>query len=557
VKNFSVQTNSTSTKCGFIALVLMAASLTTAGTGLAQSAPMVVGRGGFANSPAVGGAPKTSASAAPAPAAAGTAATPAGPSKAQTAAIQPSVIQVRPILIPRPIDTDHAPEVGGNFQSEITNEQATHITVGRSIFIDTRHRLARVYITDPDVIDSYTASPNQVVVTAKKPGATTLILWDETGEAKSYLVSADLNVEMLRDSMKQALPGQSIKVVGNEGRVVLTGTVENKDVADAAVKIAGIYSKDVSNSLLVNTSRGKQVRLEVKVVEADRTKLAQFGFNFFSSGGQNPGGTTTGQFPSTLGTTIQNGTKTVNVTNPLNLFLYVNKFNIGATIQDLETMQVLQILAEPNITAMSGEKASFLAGGEFPFPIVQSSSTGAPVVTLMFKSYGVKLDFTPFVNDDGTIDLKVSPEVSALDYTNAVTISGYTIPAISSRRADTEVVLKNGQTFAISGLLDKRTTDLYSKTPGASSIPILGQLFKSKATNHTDTELIVIITPTIVDPISMESGAPQTLAPLPSQPLTPPPALPPANRFANPMQKVPTLDPAAFDTELPKGATKP
>jgi pilus assembly protein CpaC len=174
----------------------------------------------------------------------------------------------------------------------------------------------------------------------------------------------------------------------------------------------------------------------------------------------------------------------------------------------------------------------------------------------MFKSYGVKLDFLPVVNDDGTIDLKVSPEVSALDYTNAVTISGYTIPAISSRRADTEVVLKNGQTFAISGLLDKRTTDLYSKTPGAASIPILGQLFKSKAVNHTDTELIVIITPTIVDPISMPSGTPQQLAPLPSQPLTPPPAMPAPGKYADPLQKVPTLDPTTFDTELPKGATK-
>jgi pilus assembly protein CpaC len=538
VNDFSVRTNSTK-YC--MALALIAGSVMATRTGYAQTPPVVGAKGVIANK-AINN-PANSAAIAPAPDAA---------AKAQLPA---AVAQVRPILISRPIDADH-PQEPGNFQSEVANEQATHITVGRSIFIDTKHRLARVYITDPDIIDSYTASPNQVVVTAKKPGATTLILWDETGESKSYLVSADLNVEMLRDSMKQALPGQSIRVLGNEARVILTGTVESKDVADAAVKIATLYTKDVSNSMLVNTARAKQVRLEVKVVEADRTKLAQFGFNFFSSGGQNPGGTTTGQFPSTLATATQAGTKTVTVTNPLNLSLYLNKFNIGATIQDLETMQILQILAEPNLTAMSGEKASFLAGGEFPFPIVQSSSTGAPVVTLMFKSYGVKLDFLPIVNDDGTIDLKVSPEVSALDYTNAVTIQGYTIPAISSRRADTEVVLKNGQTFAISGLLDKRTTDLYSKTPGAANIPILGQLFKSKAVNHTDTELIVIITPTIVDPISMESGSPSTLTPLPSQPLTAPPVLPPGNKYANPLQKVPTLDPATFDTEMPKGATK-
>jgi pilus assembly protein CpaC len=502
----------------------------------------VVGKGGGPTHP-IAKAPAPATAPAPAPAVA--------IAKPETA-----VAQVRPILVPHPMDVDHGVPPRANFQSETVNEQVTHITVGRSIFIDTQHRLARVYITDPDIIDSYTASPNQVVVTAKKPGTTALILWDESGLTKSYLISADLNVEILRDSMRQALPAQSIKVTGNEGRVVLTGTVESKDASDAAVKIASLYSKDVSNALMINTARVKQVRLEVKVVEADRTKLAQFGFNFFSTGGQNPGGTSTGQFPSTLAATVQNGTKTLSVSNPLNLSLYLSKFNIGATIQDLETMQVLQVLAEPNITAMSGEKASFLAGGEFPFPIVQSSSTGAPVVTLMFKPYGVKLDFTPYVNDDGTIDLKVSPEVSALDYTNAVTIQGYTIPALSSRRADTEVVLKNGQTFAISGLLDKRTTDLYSKTPGAANIPILGQLFKSKGVNHTDTELIVIITPTIVDPIAMDV-TPQVLAPMRSQPLTAPPVLPPDSKYANPMQVVPPINPTKFDTELPKGATKP
>lgn len=395
--DLSVRKNST--KWPLIALALTAANLATARAAVAQSTPLVAGKNKVINGAATGAANGATPKAP----------TPDAAAKTQLAGSQQAVAQVRPILIPRPIETDHPQELGASFQSQMANEQATHITVGRSIFIDTKHRLARVYITDPEIIDSYTASPNQVVVTAKKPGATTLILWDETGESKSYLISSDLNVEMLRDSMKQALPAQSIKVLGNEGRVILTGTVESKDVADAAVKIATLYTKDVSNSMLVNTARARQVRLEVKVVEADRTKLAQFGFNFFSSGGQNPGGATTGQFPSTLGTTINNGIKTVNVTNPLNFSLYLNKFNIGATIQDLETMQVLQILAEPNLTAMSGEKASFLAGGEFPFPIVQSSSTGAPVVTLMFKSYGVKLDFLPVVNDDGTIDLKVSP----------------------------------------------------------------------------------------------------------------------------------------------------
>ena len=196
-------------------------------------------------------------------------------------------------------------------------------------------------------------------------------------------------------------------------------------------------------------------------------------------------------------------------------------------------MQVAQILAEPNITTLSGQKANFLAGGEFPFPIIESSAAGAPIVSIVFKSYGVKLEFTPVVNNDGTVELTVAPEVSALDFTNAVSISGYTIPAISTRRAETQVVLKSGQTFAISGLLDKRTTDLYSKTPGAANIPVLGGLFKSKNVNHTDTELLVIVTPTVIDPVS-ESG-------------------PAAVEI---LRAIPMLNTGNFDKDLPAGAKK-
>ena len=454
-----------------------------------------------------------------------------------TASTAADAVVIRPILHPRPVDTDHPSEHGTAFSNEKPDEQVTHITVGRSIFIDTRKRLARVYITNPDILDSYTASPNQVVLTAKKAGSSTMILWDEQGESKSYLVSADMNVDVLRDSIKQAFPRESIQVKGDEDRVVLTGTVGTSAIADAAVKVAGVYTKSVSNSLLVNTATVKQVRLEVKIVEVDRSKINQFGFNFFSNGGQTLSTTTTGQYPSTLNVTAATATtpKTATVGNPLNFSLYNSKLNIGATLQDLETMQVLQILAEPNITTMSGQKADFLAGGEFPFPVVQTSSTGTPVITILFKSYGVKVQFLPVVNNDGTIDLTVSPEVSALDFSNAVSISGYTIPAISTRRAETEVVLKTGQTFAISGLLDQRTTDLYSKTPGVSSVPILGELFKSKSVTRSNTELVVIVTPTIVDPVAQDTPA----------------ALP------SPQRIVPNLDTNKFDKELPSGAKKP
>ena len=328
----------------------------------------------------------------------------------------------------------------------------------------------------------------------------TLVLWDETGEAKTYQVSSDLNVDMLSESIKQSMPDSDIHVASNENRVMLTGTVSSVANGEQVVKMATIYTKDVMNSLVVNSANVKQVKLEVRIVEVDRSKMSSFAFNFFSAGGNNLAQTSTNQYPSTM-TVTQGGTtggKQVTLGNPLNFSLYNSRLNIGATLQDLETMQVLQILAEPTITAISGEKGSFLAGGEFPFPVVQSSTTGT-AISIQFRSYGVKLDFTPFVNPDGSVELKVAPEVSALDYTNAVNIAGYTIPALSTRRAETDVVVSNGQTFAISGLLDRRTTDLYAKTPGIASVPILGQLFKSKGVTHSDSELIVIVTPTIVD----------------------------------------------------------
>lgn len=424
-----------------------------------------------------------------------------------------------------------------SFSSEKSNEDLTHITVGRSLFINTHNRLARVYVTNPEVLDSYTANPNQVVVTAKKAGVSNLILWDESGVSKTYLVSADLSVEMLQRSVKEAFPLEKISVEGNETRAVLSGTVSSEAIAEAAVKLANQYAKEVSSALLVNSSKARQVRLQVRIVEVDRSKQNSYGFNFFSAGGNNLASTSTSQFPSTLNVQTTAGSggssvggKSVTLGNPLNFSIYSSKLNVGATLQMLETLQVLQILAQPEITTLSGQKANFLAGGEFPFPVVQGTATGT-AISIQFRPYGVKLEFLPIVNVDGSVEMHVAPEVSALDYTNAVSIAGYTIPALSTRKADTQVVVQSGQTFAISGLLDKRTTDAFSKTPGIASVPVLGQLFKSRNGNRSNTELVVIVTPTILDPVT--GAAPE-----------------------EPKQVIPFLEPKNFDKELPSGVVK-
>jgi pilus assembly protein CpaC len=198
-------------------------------------------------------------------------------------------------------------------------------------------------------------------------------------------------------------------------------------------------------------------------------------------------------------------------------------------IQALQSRNVAQILAEPNLMAISGQKATFLAGGEFPFPVVQPSSGGLPAVTIQFRPFGVKLDFIASVQDDNTLRLHVSPEVSALDFTNALTISGFTVPAISTRRAETEIELKDGQTFGIAGLIDRRATTVMSRIPGISNIPVLGELFKSRSINKTNSELLVFVTPHIVNPVRVDT-------PVPSDP-----------RLA-----VPFLDIPKFDNKVPE-----
>jgi len=406
------------------------------------------------------------------------------------------------------------------------------LLVGRSLFINTPQRLRRVYVSNPAVLDSLTASPYQLVITAKAAGTGSLVLWDETGQSVLYTVLADLDIGGLQDSLARALPGDHVEVSANEGRVHLSGVVGSDGAVDEAVKLAGSYSKEVVNSLVVDPRHIPQVELRVRIAELDRTKLTQFGFNFFSVG-KNAGAVTTQGFgPPSFPQIGGDGTQAM-VQDVLNLFYFNADLNLGATLKALQDKGVLQMLAEPNLTTVEGQAAKFLAGGEFPYPVIQGSNGGFTSVTIQFRPYGVKLEFTPHVNPDGTIRLRVSPEVSALDYTNSVKISGYTIPALSTRKADTEIELQNGQSFAISGLLDHRITDDFSKIPGIGDIPILGQLFRSRNMNHSVNELIVIVTPTIVEPL-------QT-------PIDQRPALP--------QWAVPFMQPSQFDKGLPAEKT--
>jgi len=397
--------------------------------------------------------------------------------------------------------------------------EVLHLVVGHSLVVRTPARVRRVLTGNPAVLETVMTSPTEVVLTAKESGGSSIVIWEESGQSRMLDVFADLDVTSLRDALEHSYPGTDVEAQSQQGKVVLVGTVPSAAAAEQMVKMAGNFSKEVVNALqIAQPPRQKQIMLKVRFAEADRGKLSAFGINLFSTGATNTIGTiSTQQFGSqSLNTQNQSsggilGSLTqFSLSDLLNIFLFRPDINLGATIKALQQNQVLQILAEPNLMALSGQPAQFLAGGEFPYPVVQgvSGAGGYGAVTIQFKPYGVKLDFVGYALDDGSIRLKVTPEVSSLDYTNTVTISGYVMPAIQTRRAETEIELKNGQTFGMAGLLDERTIVQLSKVPGIGDIPILGELFKSRNVNRTNSELLVLVTASVIDPIGQSVSAP-------------------------------------------------
>jgi pilus assembly protein CpaC len=414
------------------------------------------------------------------------------------------------------------PSAHASPQNPAGTEQVLHIFVGKSVLINVQQRLKRVLSSNPAAVETLVTSPTQVVVEGKAAGGSSLILWDEAGNSQMLDVIVELDVSELRAAIERAYPKQQIAVLVDGGRLILSGSVSAPRVADELVKLAGQYGQ-VVNSLTVPVSHDRQILLEVKFAEVDRTKLDQLGFNIISTGAANTPGTIStqqfgppainGQLTNAIGAPLQGFTTSLNVTDLLNIFLFRPDLNLGATIKDLEQRSVLEILAEPNLVALNGQKASFLSGGEFPFPVVQAGQNiGA--VTIQFRPFGVRLDFTADIDTENVVRLHVAPEVSSLDFTNSITISGFTIPAISTRRAETELELKDGQSFGIAGLLDHRAQAQMSKIPGIGDIPILGQLFRSKSINRSNAELLVLVTPHIVDPVRVETPVPSEPKPV-------------------------------------------
>ena len=318
-----------------------------------------------------------------------------------------------------------------------------------------------------------------------------------------------------------------IRVSYNNNNIFLRGTVQDLTSSARAMEIASTAGR-VVNLLDVNVPKSNpQIMLKVRIASVDRNRARQLGINPFNLGlGNAIGGISTGQFsPPQLGSggssssqqgVAQPGGGTATFTQELNLFAFFPGLGTGATIAAAETKGVVQVLAEPNLIADEREeKPSFLSGGEYPYPVVSGTSGGLPAVSIEFKEYGIRLNFIPTITPRGTIRLQVAPEVSALDYTNEVQISGFTVPGLTTRRVNTEVELADGESLLIGGLLDKSLTDTFEKIPFIGDIPILGKLFQSDSRTRNDSELIVFVTPEIVAPIPAGKPLPALNYPLP------------------------------------------
>ena len=434
----------------------------------------------------------------------------------------------------------------------IESANTVEVMVGQSAVLDVGSPITRVSLTSPDVADALVTSQKQLLINGKTPGAISMYVWDRQGALRRYDLIVQRDISRLSDQLTTLFPGEAITAHSSGKNIVLSGQVTSKEAVDRIVNVAAGFTdkrEEVVSLLQVAPAPTDQVLLHVRFAEVSRSALTEIGASLFTSatGIHNTiGRVTTQQFPSAsfdsmqwtkdngdFGSDVTSASGKLTFSDFLNLFVLSEKYDLGILIRALQTRGLFQSLAEPNLVAESGKEASFLAGGEFPIPIAQGS--GANIgVSVMFKEYGVRLGFTPVINGD-RVHLKVRPEVSTLDFANAVTLGGFRIPALTTRRTETEIELRDRQSFAIAGLLNNNMTSTMQKIPGIGDIPVLGLLFRSKAAQKNRTELVVMITPEI-----LRAGSVGVTGQLPRQEEPYLPGLPQNRSIAPPPPAFPT-----------------
>ncbi|HBR05567.1 MAG TPA: pilus assembly protein CpaC [Desulfovibrio sp.] len=380
--------------------------------------------------------------------------------------------------------------------------QAVQIISGKSLILSSEQNISRVSLAAPEQAEMVLLSPRQIYLTGKKTGVTNLTLWGPGDRVMSvYDLEIVPDVTQLKHMLHTVLPGEpNIKVLSSGNSVTLSGEVSSATNLATALALG----EAAAPGKLVNLLRVggvQQVMLEVRVAEMSRSVTKRLGFNFqFISGND-----IIYSFLNNL-TSLDDDGRTV-LTDNVNI---AGQSSLGGGsslnyfVDALKANGLLKILAEPNLVCLSGQAAEFLAGGEVPIPVPQGLGT----VGIEYKSFGVGLKFTPTVLDSGTINIKVEPEVSDLDYSRAITVSSYIVPSITSRRASTTVELGNGQSFAIAGLIKDSMRENVNKFPVIGDVPVLGALFRSSDFQKNESELIIIVTPHLVKPLDM---AKQTL----------------------------------------------
>ena len=384
------------------------------------------------------------------------------------------------------------------------------VPVNKSQVLRVDRAYGKALVGNPDIADVLPLTDRSVYVLGKKVGTTSLTLYDRRNTLIAVVdISVGPDVITLRRQLSELMPGDKIGARMSNDSIVLDGIVSSGPAADRAVQIAETYAPGkVVNLMSVGSSQ--QVMLEVRFSEVKRSALKQIGVGLFVQGGSGNFGGVSGNGASLTPNSAGNGVlKLGSITDSFGILSRSFKIlggDIAAALDALETKGAVTTLAEPTLVALSGETASFLAGGEFPIPVSQgnsgnSGSGGGSNISVEFKPFGVSLAFTPTVLADGVINLVVAPEVSSIDRSASIVVNGLSIPGLQTRRAKTTVELRDGESFAMAGLLRKDFSDTVRQFPILGSIPIIGSLFRSTGFQKDETELVIIVTPRLVRPV--------------------------------------------------------
>ena len=409
---------------------------------------------------------------------------------------------------------------GNGQQPEPAPIKRVALTAGRSTVLSTDFDISRIAVTNPAVADAVVVQPREILIDGKSAGTVSLIVWGST-QREQYDLVVEQGVTTLQRQLDALFPGEDIHVSSSDEAIILSGQVSSNPVVLRAGEIAqasASKAKVINMLQLPGGSESQQVILQVRFAEVNRRALTELGASLLLSRTNATGRTSTEQFaaPNFVKGDKPEDAQDMVFSDFLNLFFFQRTQGVGAVIKALRSRGFFQSLAEPNLIAYNGQEASFLAGGEIPVPVVQGA-TGT--VTVQFKEFGIRLNFRPTIAGD-VIRLKVKPEVSTLDFGNGITLSGFRIPALSTRRAETDVELRDGQSFVIAGLLDNLTQENGTAIPVLRRLPIIGNLFKSKSESAERTELMVLITPRLVQALD-----PDEVPTLPTRPrrFLPPP----------------------------------